>query len=120
MPCYEQGRRYFTKHFIVFVLPRPDGGLPSRLGTGVGKKIGKAVARNRVKRLIKEFFRLHQQSIGPGKDIVIVAKRGIVWKKLHLDLISDEMLPVLLRAKSRSPQDKTIRGSTPPSARTDS
>lgn len=111
--CYDQGRRYFTKHFILFVLPRPDESQPSRLGTGVGKKIGKAVARNRVKRLLKEFFRLNQQSIGPGLDIVIVAKRGIAWKTLHLDLISDEMLPALLRAKSRLPQNRTIPGSTP-------
>ena len=43
----------------------------SRLGMTVGKKFGNAVKRNRIKRLIREFFRLDKQRIPVGYDILI-------------------------------------------------
>lgn len=46
-----------------------------RLGMITTKRLGKAVRRNRVKRLLREFFRLHK-GILPPKDIVIIAKKG--------------------------------------------
>lgn len=46
----------------------------SRLGITVGKKVGGAVVRNRVKRLIRESYRLMEDSLSQGYDIVIVAR----------------------------------------------
>ena len=46
----------------------------NRLGITVSKKIGKAVVRNRVKRLIKENYRLREDGIKSGYDIVVVAR----------------------------------------------
>ncbi len=67
------GKNYHTSHFIISRVPnelrRP------RLGVVVTKRIGRAVKRNRVKRLLREFFRLHQ-GVMPPEDIVIVAKKG--------------------------------------------
>lgn len=51
-----------------------------RLGVITTKRVGKAVRRNRVKRLLREFFRHHKGNL-PPKDIVIIAKQGAVHLK---------------------------------------
>ena len=72
--CYERGRRYHTEHFLVFVRPRENGAC-TRMGMAVSRKVGKAVTRNRVKRLLREFFRLHRALLPEHLDIVAVAKK---------------------------------------------
>ncbi len=47
---------------------------------------------------MRELFRLFSAEIGPGMDVVVVPKRGIAVKDLHLDNLSRELLPVLHRA----------------------
>ncbi len=68
----QNGQKYYTPHFIVFLKPNPQGLL--RLGVTVSRRVGKAVKRNRVKRLLREFFRLHKYQLPKGHDIVIIAK----------------------------------------------
>jgi len=72
---YQQGVRKDSKHFIVIARPNQAGF--SRLGVTVSKKAGGAVTRNRVKRLLREFFRLHQTQFALAQDIVIIAKRDM-------------------------------------------
>ena len=71
-----QGRRRGKKtpHFVVLSVPSDDEG--SRLGVTVSRRVGVAVARNRVKRRVREFFRLHRNELQPPSDIVIVARAG--------------------------------------------
>lgn len=50
----------------------------NRLGLTVGKKIGKAHTRNRVRRRLREIYRLHEAEFLPGYDIVVVARSRAV------------------------------------------
>jgi ribonuclease P protein component len=55
----------------------------TRLGVTVNKKVGNAVKRNRVKRLIREFFRLHQSRFPQGYDVVISATKDAGYLDLR-------------------------------------
>jgi ribonuclease P protein component len=68
------GRRRHTAHLVV--IQRIASGPRSRLGVTVSKRIGNAVVRNRVKRLVREVFRHRQGCITPPVDVVVIAKPG--------------------------------------------
>jgi ribonuclease P protein component len=65
------------------------------MGLAVSKKIGRAVARNRIKRVLREFFRLHQASMPCGIDVVVVPKRHLRADAVTLGAVSSEILPLL-------------------------
>ena len=69
------GRRVTATHFLVFVYDRRDG-RTARLGITVTRKVGNAVFRNRIKRLVREWFRPRRTQLG-SRDLVVIANRGI-------------------------------------------
>lgn len=102
--CYDRGGRHYTRHFVVFALVRPaesPSGQNSsgRLGLAVTRKCGNAVERNRIKRVLREFFRLHQQDM-PVMDIVITPKRHLRADAVHLALVERELAPLLDRLRA--------------------
>ena len=69
---YKKGDSAVLKTFVIYLKKRNDDSL--FLGITVTKKIGKAVVRNRIRRLIRESYRLKEDSIKSGYYIVIVAR----------------------------------------------
>lgn len=71
--AYRMGKRIETQHFIILVHANNFG--RPRMGIGISKKIKGAVRRNRIKRLIREFFRLHRSYFPPSNDYIFSVKR---------------------------------------------
>lgn len=57
---------------VLYARPNRTGG--NRVGVTVSKKLGKAVVRNRVRRRLREVYRLNEDRFLPGWDIVVVAR----------------------------------------------
>ncbi|MGH9503017.1 MAG: ribonuclease P protein component [Terriglobales bacterium] len=83
---YKQGRRHFAAHMTVFYLPRgknargknnEDAVEGGRVGFTVGKALGGAVVRNRMKRRLREAVRLHGM-IPAAMDVVINPKKSLL------------------------------------------
>ena len=69
---YKNGESFANKYLVMYVLENGTG--CNRLGISVSKKVGNSVVRHRVKRLIKESYRLHEGIFNSGLDIVVVAR----------------------------------------------
>jgi ribonuclease P protein component len=68
-------QRVGTAHFTLLLAPQRAPG-PSRLGLVVGRRIGGAVQRNRVKRLCRECFRGWPRLVPDGIDLIVIARTG--------------------------------------------
>jgi len=72
---YREGRSHASRHLVVYAFPRSaDDDTDPRLGVSVGRKLGGAVERNRMKRLLREAFWSNSESLREGHDFVIVAR----------------------------------------------
>jgi ribonuclease P protein component len=72
---YREGRSHASRHLVVYAFPRQESSEDGpRLGVSVGRKLGGAVERNRVKRLLREAFWATADELDEGHDFVIVAR----------------------------------------------
>ncbi|MDD5712814.1 MAG: ribonuclease P protein component [Smithellaceae bacterium] len=78
---YEQGERGYSRNFTYITCTNPSG--TRRLGITVSRKVGNAVRRNRIKRLLREFFRLNKAQLQEAQDIVIIARRNMPHLGYH-------------------------------------
>jgi ribonuclease P protein component len=70
---FRQGRSHAGRELVLYVFPRGEE-QPPRLGLSVSRKVGGAVQRNRVKRLLREAFALEAEKLPAGTDAVLVAR----------------------------------------------
>lgn len=93
-----RGLKFHTEHFLIFALKTSSR---TRVGITVSKKVGGAVARNRIKRLLREVYRRHKDLFPAGLDIVFVAKKEATEAKL--DTILEEVRLFARWAKQTNP-----------------
>jgi ribonuclease P protein component len=70
---YRQGRSTANRHLVLYAFPNPASERP-RLGLSVSRKVGGAVARNKVKRMLRESFARLEPTLRDGHDVVLVAR----------------------------------------------
>ena len=68
---------------LLVLYARPNRSTANRVGVTVGKKLGKAVVRNRVRRRLREIYRLQEHRFTPGWDIVVVARSRCIDADFH-------------------------------------
>ncbi len=96
---YRSGRSHASRVFVLHAFPRGDTE-PARLGLSVSRKVGGAVDRNKVKRLVKESFSALVGQITPGTDIVVVARSDAAEfvESNGLDGVTGELRELLAQA----------------------
>jgi ribonuclease P protein component len=80
---YKQGRRHFSASMTVFYWPRPEADASDqktglRVGFTVGRALGGAVQRNRMKRRLREAVRMTRPPAGVAADVVINPKKSLL------------------------------------------
>jgi ribonuclease P protein component len=71
---FRHGRSQAGRELVLYVFPRGDDDAEPRLGLSVSRKVGSAVDRNRVKRLLREAFAELANALPAGTDAVVVAR----------------------------------------------
>jgi ribonuclease P protein component len=74
---YRAGKSVANHQFALYYKKNPSG-IHFRLGISASKKVGGAVVRNRIRRQLKEIFRLHADEIKEGYDLIIIVRKGAI------------------------------------------
>lgn len=106
---YRQGRSTANRHLVLYSFPNASAEKP-RLGLSVSRKVGGAVERNRVKRLLREAFSRVEHELRAGQDVVVVARPSTA------ELAEREGLAGLDAALSELIEKAGLRESEPPAA----
>jgi ribonuclease P protein component len=100
--AYRRGRSVANRHLVLYVFPRGNTDEP-RLGVSVSRRLGGAVVRNRVKRLLREAFRARGEQLDRGHDYVLVARPDAGALAEREGLTGIEAALGQLLSESRSP-----------------
>lgn len=91
--AYAKGKSAVTPTVVLYA--RKNGQGFNRLGLTVGTKVGKATVRNRVRRRLKESYRLREGTVKTGYDLVVVARSAAAGARF--DLLNRHLASLLKR-----------------------
>lgn len=92
---YKGGKNYWNRNLILYV--RKNNTENSRVGYSITKKIGNSVVRNKVRRRMKEIYRLNFNNVKDGYDLIFIPKRNVV--DISYKEIESAMLHILSLSK---------------------
>lgn len=92
-----KGKFFIGKYIIVYV--KNNNKKENFIGIAVNTKIGKAVKRNRIKRVIRESYRINKEKILKGKDIVFLWNKNAKIKDANFYNVNKDLLEILDKAK---------------------
>lgn len=78
---YQNGTSYANRLLVMYVLKNQH--MKNRLGISVSKKVGNSVVRHRTTRLIRESYRLNQDNLKTGYDMVVIARQTAKGQNYH-------------------------------------
>ena len=71
---YKEGKSLANRYLVMYILENQTD--RNRLGISVSKKVGNSVVRHRITRLIRESYRLHEDTFNSGLDVVVIARKS--------------------------------------------
>jgi ribonuclease P protein component len=108
---FRSGRSHAGREFVLYVFPRGEEGDP-RLGLSVSRKVGGAVERNRVKRLVREAFARESGVLPAGVDAVVVARHDAraLAEREGLDGVRRALSELIVKAGGTASPDAGVGG----------
>lgn len=99
---YHSGKSYANRYLIMYAMR--NGTDSVRIGISVSKKVGNSVVRHRVKRLIRESCRLHDDQLKQGYDLVVIARKAAAGRSY--DEIESAVLHLMSLHHIRLPREE--------------
>ena len=100
---FTQGKSCANRQFVVYMIEKPEQ-VHFRVGISVGKKIGNAVARNWVKRRIRQSLTELKPQLKQDCDFIVIARPGVAW--MEMAEVKDHLIHVLRLANVLGDEDK--------------
>lgn len=111
---YRAGRSVANRYLVLYYFPRAEGGaspdpcLSSRVGFSVSKRLGSSVQRNRLKRALREAYRLNEHRVRADLDFVLIARAPLsdLLEEQGLRAVEEKLAEVFQKASLMAPGEE--------------